>query len=150
MCFLQVFADFLSFVVNFWPGDDFLGGSSAKTSIFPYNFLERQSCRDPYLSIRISRRACLGQEEFLTWRQFKWHYTKSSSSRSCARKSYVSGGREMLAGRAGPARFVCVLYMVLCAKERITGCCAGTGRAGARRMRKREKWTPALALAPKF
>ena len=48
----------------------------------------------------------------------------------------------MLAGRAGPARFVCVLYMVLCAKERITGCCAGTGRAGARRTRKREKWTP--------
>ena len=46
----------------------------------------------------------------------------------------------MLAGRAGPARFVCVLYMVLCAKERITGCCAGTGRAGARRTRKREKW----------
>ena len=55
----------------------------------------------------------------------------------------------MLAGRARPARFVCVLYMVLCAKERITGCCAGTGRAGARRTRKREKWTPALALAPK-
>ena len=41
MCFLQVFADFLSCVVNFWPGDDFLGGSSAKTSIFPYHFLER-------------------------------------------------------------------------------------------------------------
>ena len=56
MCFLQIFADFLSFVVNFWPGDDFLGGSSAETSIFPYNFLERQSCQDPYLSIRISRR----------------------------------------------------------------------------------------------
>ena len=48
-------------VVNFWPGDDFLGGSSAETSIFPYNFLERQCCRDPYLSIRISRRAYLGQ-----------------------------------------------------------------------------------------
>ena len=61
MCFLQVFADFLSFVVNFWPGDDFLGGSSAKTSIFPYNFLERQSCRDPYLSIRNSRRVGIGQ-----------------------------------------------------------------------------------------
>ena len=60
MCSLQVFADFLSCVVNFWPGDDFLGDSSAKTSIFPYNFLERQSCRDPYLSIRISRRAYLG------------------------------------------------------------------------------------------
>ena len=59
MCFLQVFADFLSCVVNFWPGDDFLGGSSAETSIFPYNFLERQSCRDPYLSIRISRRGYL-------------------------------------------------------------------------------------------
>ena len=56
MCFLQVFADFLSFVVNFWPGDDFLGGSSAETSIFPYNFLERQSFQDPYLSIRISSR----------------------------------------------------------------------------------------------
>ena len=54
MCSLQVFADFLSCVMSFWPGDDFLGGSSAKTSIFPYNFLERQSCRDPYLSIRIS------------------------------------------------------------------------------------------------
>ena len=61
MCFLQVFADFLSCVVNFWPGDDFLGDSSAKTSIFPYNFLERQSCRDPYLSIRISRRTQVGQ-----------------------------------------------------------------------------------------
>ena len=43
-------------VVNFWPGDDFLGSSSAKTSIFPRNFLERKSCRDPYLSIRLSRR----------------------------------------------------------------------------------------------
>ena len=61
MCFLQVFADFLSCVVNFWPGDDFLGDSSAKTSIFPYNFLERQSCRDPYLSIRNSRRVGIGQ-----------------------------------------------------------------------------------------
>ena len=57
----------------------------------------------------------------------------------------------MLAGRAGPARFVCVLYIWYCVqKERITGCCAGTGRAGARRTRKREKWTPALALAPKY
>ena len=35
--------------------------SSAKTSIFPYIFLERQSCRDPYLTIRNSRRAHLGQ-----------------------------------------------------------------------------------------
>ena len=61
MCSLQVIADFLSCVVNFWPGDDFLGDSSAKTSIFPYNFLERQSCRDPYLSIRNSRRVGLGQ-----------------------------------------------------------------------------------------
>ena len=61
MCSLQVIADFLSCVVNFWPGDDFLGDSSAKTSIFPYNFLERQSCRDPYLSIRISIRGGLGQ-----------------------------------------------------------------------------------------
>ena len=37
-------------------GDDFLGGSSAKTPIFPYNFPERQSGRDLDLSIRISRR----------------------------------------------------------------------------------------------
>ena len=48
-------------VVNFWPGDDFLGSSSAKTSIFPCNFLERQSCRDPYLSIRLSRRTHTAQ-----------------------------------------------------------------------------------------
>ena len=52
-------------VVNFWPGDDFLGGSSAKTSIFPYNFLERQSRQDPYLSIRISRRAHTAQTGLL-------------------------------------------------------------------------------------
>ena len=69
MCSLQVFADFLSCVVNFWPGDDFLGGSSAKTSIFPYNFLERQSCRDPYLSIRISRRGGLGQARVRDFQQ---------------------------------------------------------------------------------
>ena len=48
-------------VVNFWPGDDFLGSSSAKTSIFPRNFLERKSCRDPHLSIRLSRRMYTGQ-----------------------------------------------------------------------------------------
>ena len=41
--------------------DDFLGSSSAKTSIFPCNFLERQSCRDPYLSIRLSRRTHTAQ-----------------------------------------------------------------------------------------
>ena len=44
---LQLFADFLACVVNFLPGDDFLGDSSAKTSIFPHNFLDRQSGRDP-------------------------------------------------------------------------------------------------------
>ena len=58
---LQLFADFLACVVNFLPGDDFLGDSSAKTSIFPHNFLDRQSGRDPYLSIGISRSVDLGQ-----------------------------------------------------------------------------------------
>ena len=46
---LQLFADFLACVVNFLPGDDFLGDSSAKTSIFPHNFLGRQSGRDLYV-----------------------------------------------------------------------------------------------------
>ena len=67
MCSLQLFADFLSCVVNFWPGNDFLGGSSsAKTSIFPYNFLERHSGRDLDLSIRNSSRCLLVEIQALT------------------------------------------------------------------------------------
>ena len=81
MCFLQVFADFLSFVVNFWPGDDFLGGSSAKTSIFPYNFLERQSCQDPYLSIRISSITHLAQP---LWAQLRGPVSRASQREASA------------------------------------------------------------------